>query len=34
VLEGVRRLTDPGEMGERFKVVALAPHDAPTPAGF
>ena len=34
VLEGVRRLTAPGEMGERFKVMALAPHDAPAPAGF
>jgi NADH dehydrogenase [ubiquinone] 1 alpha subcomplex assembly factor 7 len=32
--EGVRRLTAPSEMGERFKVLALAPWRAPTPAGF
>jgi NADH dehydrogenase [ubiquinone] 1 alpha subcomplex assembly factor 7 len=34
VLDGVRRLTAPDEMGERFKVIALAPHGSATPAGF
>ena len=31
---GVRRLLDPGEMGELFKVVALVSPDLPSPAGF
>jgi NADH dehydrogenase [ubiquinone] 1 alpha subcomplex assembly factor 7 len=34
IQDGVRRLTAPSEMGERFKAIALAPHGAPTPAGF
>ena len=31
---GLRRLLDPAEMGELFKVVAIASPDFPTPAGF
>jgi NADH dehydrogenase [ubiquinone] 1 alpha subcomplex assembly factor 7 len=31
---GVRRLLDPGEMGELFKVVALVSPGLPSPAGF
>ena len=31
---GVRRLLDPDEMGERFKVITLASPDLKTPAGF
>ncbi|MEQ9608257.1 MAG: hypothetical protein RLN99_11390, partial [Kiloniellaceae bacterium] len=29
-----KRLTDPAEMGELFKVLALTPRDMPPPAGF
>ena len=31
---GCRRLSDPDEMGELFKVLALAQPGAPAPAGF
>jgi NADH dehydrogenase [ubiquinone] 1 alpha subcomplex assembly factor 7 len=31
---GLRRLMDPGEMGDRFKVVALASPGLSPPAGF
>jgi NADH dehydrogenase [ubiquinone] 1 alpha subcomplex assembly factor 7 len=34
IANGVTRLTSPEDMGARFKVVCLAPHGAPTPAGF
>ncbi len=34
IAAGVAKLTAPEEMGARFKVVCLAPHGAPTPAGF
>jgi NADH dehydrogenase [ubiquinone] 1 alpha subcomplex assembly factor 7 len=31
---GLRRLLDPGEMGELFKAVAITSPSLPTPAGF
>ncbi len=34
VLAGVHRLIDPRAMGEAFKVLAIAPANAPAPAGF
>ncbi len=34
IMAGVHRLVDPRTMGEAFKVVALAPPEAPPPAGF
>jgi NADH dehydrogenase [ubiquinone] 1 alpha subcomplex assembly factor 7 len=34
IANGVTRLTSPEDMGARFKVVCLAPHGAPAPAGF
>ena len=34
IAAGVAKLTRPEEMGARFKVVCLAPHGSPTPAGF
>ena len=33
-LSGTRRLTDPGEMGNLFKALALVPTQAPLPPGF
>ena len=32
--QGVRRLVDPAEMGERFQVVCLSSHDLASPAAF
>jgi NADH dehydrogenase [ubiquinone] 1 alpha subcomplex assembly factor 7 len=32
--DGFRRLLDPGEMGDLFKVVALVSPGLPVPAGF
>jgi NADH dehydrogenase [ubiquinone] 1 alpha subcomplex assembly factor 7 len=34
IAAGVTKLTAPEDMGARFKVVCLAPHGAPPPAGF
>lgn len=34
VSAAIRRLIDPGEMGELFQVLALTPEGAPQPAGF
>lgn len=34
LFEGVRRLIDPGDMGERFKAICLSSRDLPQPVGF
>lgn len=34
LFEGVRKLADPAEMGERFQAVCLSGRDLPAPAGF